>query len=293
MTAVKQVAVTCPKHVSNLGKYINDERALARSSQHVVDEGQWCEEMDATREAYGHNDPSREGAKNTFMFHQIIAWNPDECDVNGGVMDAESCMRFAREWVEGRYPDQEAVWVLHREHCERDRTDRYAVHIGINRTNLETGLRLNEGPSRYAKIERANAMRDMDRKWGLSQLEPGIRNSKTHAMQPTKAEQEMKARGVTSKKEALRQRVAFHVRSVSQDAPGGNLLRELSKRLKEDGIRMSVSKSEKQLQFETEDGLKVNGNRLGRGYSMEGIAHGLGMSRGMGVEMGNDRGMEM
>lgn len=293
MTAIKQVAVTCPKHVSNLGKYINDERALARSSQHIVNEDNWGEEMDATREAYGHNDPSREGVQNTFMFHQIIAWNPDECDVNGGIMDERSCMEFARQWVESRYPDQEAVWVLHREHCDRDGTNRYAVHIGINRTNLETGLRLNEGPSRYAKVERANAMRDMDRKWGLSQLEPGARNSKVHAMQPTKAEREMAKRGIVSKKEMLRQRIALHVRSVSSEAPGGNLLRELSKRLKDDGIRMTVSKSEKQLQFETEDGLKVNGNRLGRGYSMEGISRGLGMDRGTRIEMNNDRSMEM
>lgn len=83
------------------------------------------------------------------------------------------------------------------------------------------------------------------------------------------------------------------MRSVSIDAPGGNLLRELSNRLKDDGIRMTVSKSEKQLQFETEDGLKVNGNRLGRGYSMEDISRGLGMDRSMGIEMSNDRGMEM
>lgn len=293
MTAIKQVAVTRSTHVVNLGKYINDERALARSSQHIADEARWCEEMDATREAYGHNAPSRSGAKNTFMFHQIIAWNPDECDVNGGCMGPEECMRFAREWVERRYPDQEAAWVLHRERCERDGTERYAAHIAINRTNLETGLRLNEGPSKYAKVERANAMRDMDRKWGLSQLEAGVRNSRAHAMQPTRAEREMAERGALSKKEALRQRVSFHIRSVSMEAPGGNLLRELSKRLESDGIRMTVSKSEKQLQFETEDGFKVNGNRLGRGYSISGVTHGLGMEGARGLGLDEDQGFSL
>lgn len=288
MTAIKQLAVTSSKHASNLARYVNDERALARSSQHIIDEARWGDEMASTREAYGHDKPSREGAANTVMFHQVIAWNPDECDMNGGKMDEAACMRFAQEWVARRYPDQEAVWVLHREHSKGDGTDRYAAHIAINRTNLETGLRLNEGPSKYAKVERANAMRDMDRRWGLAQLVPGMRNSRVHAMQPTRAETEMQARGILSKKELLRQRVAFHMRSVFMDAPGGNLLRELSHRLRQDGIHMSVSKSEKQLQFETEDGFKVNGNRLGRGYSMEGVARGLGMDQAM--EAGLDHG---
>lgn len=82
------------------------------------------------------------------MCHQVIAFNPDECDINGGKMTPARCMEFAREWVEGRYPDQEAVWVLHRERCAADGTRRYAVHVGINRTNLETGRRLNEGRSK-------------------------------------------------------------------------------------------------------------------------------------------------
>lgn len=114
------------------------------------------------------------------------------------------------------------------------------------RANLETGLRLNEGPSRYAKVERANAMRDLDRSWGLAQLVPGMRNSRVHAMQPTKAEREMEERGVLSKKE---------------------------------------------LQFATEDRFKVNGNRLGRGYSMEGVARGLEMDQGMVTEL--DHGHEI
>lgn len=109
MTTIKQVAVTSAGHVKNLGKYLNDERALARESQHIIDESRWDKEMDATREAYGHNTPSRIGAKNTFMFHQVIAWNPDEIDINGGKMTKDDCMAFARQWVTERYPNQEAV----------------------------------------------------------------------------------------------------------------------------------------------------------------------------------------
>lgn len=280
MTAIKQVAVTTPRHVKNLGGYLNDERALARSSQHIMKEADWEKEMDRTRETYGHNVASRAGAANTYMYHQIIGFLPEEADFNGGKMTPECCMQFAKEWVESRYPNQEAVWVLHREHCARDGTDRYAVHIGINRTDLETGRRLNEGRAKQAKIERANAMRDMDRRWGLHQMKANERNSEIHARQPSRAEREMAARGIQPQKAFIRQHVARRVRDIAAEAPKGNRMRELSKRLEADGITMSKSKNGKQLQFE-HDGFRVNGNKLGRGFSMSGVAKGLGITAGI------------
>lgn len=290
MTAIKQVAVTKPEHVKALGNYLNDGRALARASQHIVNEDRWAQEMELTRESYGHNVPSRAGAKNTFLYHQILAFLPEEASCNGGKMTPEKCMEYAAEYVQTRYPNQEAVWALHEEHCASDNTSRYAVHVVLNISDLHSSKRLHEGRSQTAKFERANTIRSMDEKWGLRQLERGMRNSMVHAMQPTRAEQEMAARGVLSQKELVRQKVAKHVMAVSMEAPGGNLLRELHHRLKQDGIRMTVAKNEKQLQFETEDGLKVNGNRLGRGYSMEGIAHGLGMENGLRHEAGLEQG---
>ncbi len=59
-------------------------------------------------------------------------------------------MKYARDYVAERYPNQEVVMVLHRERCRSDGTDRYAVHLGINRSDLETGRRLDEGPARKA-----------------------------------------------------------------------------------------------------------------------------------------------
>ena len=59
MTAIKQVAVTSTAHMTNLARYLDDGRAIARGSQNLADERAWSREMDATREAYGHNEPSR------------------------------------------------------------------------------------------------------------------------------------------------------------------------------------------------------------------------------------------
>ncbi len=63
MTAIKQKAVCSPGHWKNVAKYLDDERALARASQNLADESRWAAEMDATREAYGHNAPGKKGAK--------------------------------------------------------------------------------------------------------------------------------------------------------------------------------------------------------------------------------------
>lgn len=277
MTAIKQVAVTTTAHAKNLGKYLNDDRALARDSQHIMDESRWEKEMAATRAAYGHDVPSRAGAANTVMFHQVLAFNPDECDINGGKMTPEKCMEYAKEWVEGKYANQEAVWVLHREHCKADGTDRYAAHLGVNRSDLATGKRLNEGPSKHAKIERANAVRDMDRKWGLRQMVANERNSLVHARQPTRAEKEMAGRGVRSDKAYIRQAVKASVREVQAD-PQSNNVRALAKSLDAKGITMTVAKSGKDFTFERrKTGLRVNGNKLGRGFGHGGLVRALGM----------------
>lgn len=278
MTAIKQVAVTSSGHVQNLGRYINDERSLMRDSQHILIEDKWAQEMEATREAYGHNKQGRAGAATTYMYHQVIAFNPDECSCNGGKMTPERCMEFARDWVCGRYPAQEAVWVLHREHCKADGTSRYAVHIGINRTNLETGNRLCEGRGEKAKRDRAQAMRALDAKWQLRQMVKGVRNSKVHAMQPSRAEKEMRARGCQSDKAYIREQVRTRVREISREAPVGNRMTELAKRLRCDGIDMSISKSRKRVQFQRKgSSFKVGGSRLGRGFSLKGLMVGLGM----------------
>ena len=154
MTAIKQVSITSPRHLRRLESYLDWDRgkALDHDTQNLLAKdckGIFCE-MDDTREAYGHNRPGKAGAKCTYMQHQVLAFNPDECDLNGGKMTPERCMAYARDYVTARYPEQETLWVLHRESCKGDGRDRYAGHVAINRTNLETGRRLDEGPARKA-----------------------------------------------------------------------------------------------------------------------------------------------
>lgn len=275
MTAIKQTSVTERKHLSNLREYLDwgNGKSLGHGSLNIVDEARWDDEMDATREAYGHNVPGKAGAKCTYMQHQVLAFNPDECDLNGGMMDPSRCLEYAREYVQARYPFQEVVWVLHREHCRADGTDRYAIHIGINRTNLATGLRLDEGPARKAALARVATVRDMDARYGLAQLEKGRRNSNVHARQPSVGERMCHDRGggMRTENDLVRAAVAKRVQEVSRLPGCSHPERELARRLRADGIELARAK-EGDLQYryrsqtlgEGRGGIrKINGSTLG------------------------------
>lgn len=164
MTIIKQRAVTEKGHQRNLRAYINDDRkVLLRDSQNMeecADLKRWASYMEATRKTFGHDKAARrirdkktgelKQAKNTIMYHQILGFNPDECDINGGKLSPEDCMRYAKEYAEKFYPNQEVVFALHNEYCKEDKTHRYAVHMVINRSDLSNGKRLAEGLSKTA-----------------------------------------------------------------------------------------------------------------------------------------------
>ncbi|WP_172623366.1 relaxase/mobilization nuclease domain-containing protein [Arabiibacter massiliensis] len=185
MTIVKTAGVRTSRHARNLRAYLEDKDALARETVNIIEEGRAFEEMAETRRLAGHDRPSRKGAENTIMLHFVLAFLPEEADVNGGPMTPEACMAYAREFMARRgYDEHQVVLALHREHCEADGTDRYAVHIAVNRTNLRTGKRLHEGRSAQAKRDRAATVRELDAEWGLHQVAEGVPNSAIHALQP-------------------------------------------------------------------------------------------------------------
>ena len=219
MTVIKQQSVTDRSHQKHLRDYINnDKKVLLRNEQNMTgchDLKQWASFMSRTRDRYGHNKSARKSrdketgevieAKNTILYHQVLAFLPDECDVNGGKLKPEDCMRFAKEYANRYYPNQQIVFALHKEHCKEDHTYRYAIHMVINRTNLATGTRIDEGASANAKKKRAARVRTMDKEWGLQQVKEGVQNSKVHAKQPSKIEKEIESRGVRSYKTNLRE----------------------------------------------------------------------------------------
>lgn len=304
MTAVKQIAITSANHLKSLRGYLdrsNERHEVAdMDSQHLNDPANWEREFDRTREAYGHNRAGKAGAKCTYCYHQIIAFNPSECDLNGGRLTAQDCMGFAREWVERYYPNQEAVWALHREHCAADGTDRWAVHVAINRTDLETGKRLDEGRASRQKVLHASRMRDMDERWGLAQMEKGARNSAHHARQQSRGERRAREAGLarSPRFETDLDHVRRVVReSVQEVARGGeaNKMRALNESLERRGVHMRLSRDKtlksRDLVFEyrptgTMPGkgpkhprkASISGRKLGRGYSLTGIQGGLGIA---------------
>lgn len=318
MTAIKQVAVTSTAHLRSLRGYLdssNDRHeVLGMDSQHLNNPSSWEREFNRTRGAYGHNVAGRSGAKCTYMYHQVIAFNPSECDVNGGRLSPGDCMDFAREWVERYYPSQEAVWALHREHCAADGTDRYAVHVAINRTNLETGKRLDEGRASRQKTLHASRMREMDERWGLSQMERGVRNSAHHARQQSRGEKRARRAGVAKSPrfetdlDHVRRVVRESVKTVAEGGEG-NKMRALGEALERRGVHMRLSRDDglraRDVVFEYRptyerrgrDGKRIrkaaiSGRKLGRGYSLSGIQRGLGMGLAVRAAQAIERGME-
>ena len=178
-------------------------------------------------------------------------------------------MRYAREYVAERYPNQEVVMVLHRERCRADATDRYAVHLGINRSDLETGRRLDEGPARKAAASRVKTVRTLDERYGLRQLERGKANSRVHARQPGTEERDMARKGQAARSENARIRVAVarRIEEVGRMRDCPDRMGELERRLKRDGIELARSKGGSlQYRFPSKSlgGMrKVNGGRLG------------------------------
>ncbi len=203
MTAIKQKAVISNAHGKNLRRYIDHKDALLRDSQNLINPQKWFQEMDATREDHGHNK-SRASSRNTIIYHQMLNFLPDECDVNNGRLSPNLCMEYAKEYALTYYPDYQIAFALHKEHCKPDNTDRYSVHMAINRTNLATGNRLDEGRGSIAKKKRANQVRAIDEKWELTQLKKGERNSFVHNKQPSRIEREIEARSDFSYKSNLR-----------------------------------------------------------------------------------------
>lgn len=218
MTAVKQVTVKSRGHLKRLESYLDwdKDKALDHGTQNLTRTGSArsrIREMDATREAYGHNRPGKANCACRHLEHQCLAFNPDECDVNGGAMTPSRCMEYTRDYVAARYPNQECFWVLHEERCKTDGAERYAVHIAINRTDLETGGRLDEGGARAAARARVKTARELDERYSLRQLERGS-NSKKHARQPSRAEREWQRRDRShrSENDRVRERVAIRAR---------------------------------------------------------------------------------
>lgn len=219
MTVIKQRAVTQKGHQKHLRAYINDDRkVLLRDSQNM--EGcanikRWAYYMEKTREGFGHNKASRRvrdkktgklvDARNTILYHQILGFLPEECSCNGGRLTPEDCLRYAKEYAQRHYPHQQVVFAVHDEYCKEDKTHRYAVHMVINRSDIVTGKRLDEGRGQSAKVKRASRIRDMDTEWGLHQVERGEANSRIHKKQPSKVEREIEARGGRSYKYNLRE----------------------------------------------------------------------------------------
>lgn len=230
MTAIKLAgAVQSARHWVNACAYIADERALARDTLNIANPRQWQREMESTRAAYGHDRAGRVGVRPTLAYHEVIAFLPDECDIHGGSVTAERAMDYAREYVSRVYPNQEAALALH------DEGGRWAVHVVINRTDLETGKRFDR--SARVRREMHEVQHEMDERYGLlADLERGKHYSKVQGRSGhTRETRAIQARGESAwKLDAARQ--------IAQAAQASRGARDFSRELTARGISIAVER---------------------------------------------------
>lgn len=218
MTVIKQKSVLSDRYAKNVRKYINGKDALVRGGWNIEYSDRWFSKMDRTRKVFHHDKPSRAGAKNVILLHQILAFLPEECSCNGGKMTPDACLAYAEQWLAKHYPHQQVILALHEESDKAGK--RYAVHMAINRTDLLTGKRCETG-GRHGKYERASWVRELDKDWNLAQLEKGKKNSKIRDRQPRDIEKEIVDRGEYSYKNNLRELIHiaindYHPKNMEQ-----------------------------------------------------------------------------
>lgn len=235
MTIIKQKAVVSERHAENVRKYLNSKDAVLRDGWNMEYHDKWFAEMARTRAENGHDIVSRNGTKNTLMYHQVLAFLPEECSVNGGKMTPELCMAFAMEYVGERYPDQQVVFALHEESDEAGK--RYAVHMAINRTNLMTHKRLCEGTGKKGHHDRVESVRRMDDAWGLQQVEEGKPNSLIRNRNPRDAERAIIEDDRYSYKNNLRRIVKAVLRM-----PSVRSLDDFTERMQGYGVEIELGK---------------------------------------------------
>ena len=197
MTIIRQYGISDSASSKRLQALINeDDSVLLRSSYnlaHCTNIKRWATFMEATRRRYGHDKASRHvrskktgelvPAKNTIMFHQILAFLPDECDINGGKLTPEDCMRYAKEYVERYYSEYEVVLAVQKVTSEGDGVSHYVSHVIINRSNIADGKRLDEGRGDVAARKHVAHVKEMDERWGMKQVERKKQNSAIHPKQ--------------------------------------------------------------------------------------------------------------
>lgn len=162
MTIIRQWAVTNSTRKDMLKLMSEDGRILIRGEQllpslgtDLVNWDKWDFLMEDTRKSFGHDKASRRvrdketgemrPARNTIMYHQILSFLADDCDINGGKLTPEECMAYAKEYIEKYYPTHEVVYAVLKDRYASDGIENYVVHLIINRSDLATGKRLNEG----------------------------------------------------------------------------------------------------------------------------------------------------
>ena len=184
--------------------YILNPIKVERWGTQLLNEGtpdELAEQMKNTYRLYG-KIPT--GDARTY-YHYKISFHPDDRVENGGILDDELALDFARVFVQQEFPGHEAVYSVH------GNTRARHIHIILNAISLETGYKLHMNNAQYAALK--DRAQEMCTEYGLHSLDwrkladekRKSESTPTNAMTEAFAETGLKQRGITPWKQELRE----------------------------------------------------------------------------------------
>jgi len=221
-----------------------------------------AEQMMSTFRLY---DKAFTGKARTY-YHYKISFHPDDRIENGGILDENMALDFAREFVQREFPGHEAVFSVHSERARH-------VHIILNACSLETGYKIHMNNSQYAALkDRAQKMcqeyglRSLDWRRLADEKHKGERRP-TNAVTETFAESGLKRRGITPWKQELRDIIDSALLKCKN-------IDEFRAELRKNNVILTRL-SNNIISYKYADRRAVRGDTLGADYTRQAISNAL------------------
>ena len=246
--------------------YILNPIKVERWGTQLLNEGtpdELAEQMKNTYRLYG-KIPT--GDARTY-YHYKISFHPDDRVENGGILDDELALDFARVFVQQEFPGHEAVYSAH------GNTRARHIHIILNAISLETGYKLHMNNAQYSALK--DSAQEMCKQYGLHSLDwrkladekRKSESTPTNAVTETFAETGLKQRGITLWKRELREIIEEALLKCKN-------IDEFKAELSKNNVTLTRL-SNNTISYKFDDHKAVRGDTLGADFTRTAIARAL------------------
>lgn len=246
--------------------YIMDkEKTLAKGSQGFMtdDPQQMARQMMQTMHLHGKGNSSNERK----YYHCKISFDPQDLKENGGDLDERKANLYAAKYAAKTWPGREVAWSVQHHGTAMH------IHFIVAACEQETGKKLDARDAEYRRWK--NRANDLAKEMGLSTLdwEKATKEKRRREIQAddpiseTFAEQGLKARGQTTWKDDLRERIDAALQI-------SGTLAEFKAALQANGVELTRC-TEQTISYKLGDHRACRGDTLGGDYTAQAIRDAL------------------